>query len=274
MNPEVADETVLDEELAGFNDDSVDAENKEQAPAPEAVEVAPEAPVVKEAPPVQTADQVALNTAIAELERYRVRADKLDGNYGEIVRRLEEMKAAAATPAAAAKYELAEDSFSALDELGLPDLKAAIATSTHAEIQRALQSVPGSTSSEELRRIATEVAIEAQTNALQKQKEEQISELAKAYPDYREMQTTPEWQQWWGTLSPSKQERLKKSNNADYVIDNLDTFVAWRDTVNKKKQVNVKRVNDSVTPTGRTANQPAISLSAHEEELAGFNSND
>lgn len=273
MDPEVTNETILDEELAGFNDDSNEPESKEQAPAPEAAET-PEAPVVKEEPPVQTADQIALNIAIAELEKYRIRADKLDGNYGEVVRKLEEMKAAAATPAAAAKYELSEDSFAELDELGLPDLKTAIAKSTHAEIQRALQSVAATTPPEELRRIAVEAAIEAQNNALQRQKEEQISELRKAHPDFQAMQTTPEWQQWFSTLSASKQERLSKSNNADYVIDRLDDFITWRDTVAKKKQANVKRVNDSITPTGRTASNPTISLSAKEEEIAAFNSND
>ena len=303
MQQEMTDEeATLQDELDGFNEDMPNKEDHahgqpasdESATAPDAESAfagegtsddeqlnvyedhTGEAPVVNESGEPLSADQIALRSAIADLEaRYAARADKLDGNYGQVARELAAMRAAAASPGAAARFEYSEESWAGLDDLGLPDLKEVLAKGAFTEIQRAMQSMPGSSvNPDELKRIALEAAHEAQQFAHQQRKDEAIAELREAHPDFLVMQKTPEWNQWFNSLPKAKQVRLGKSNDANYVIDNLDNFVAWRDNAQRKKQQNKARVDNNVTPTRATVGKPAMTLSAREEELAGFNSMD
>lgn len=241
------------------------------------VVVQEEAPVVQQqkaepatpsAPPASlTPEQLALLSTIPELEKKLAqRVDKVDGNYGEIKRLLESVKKAAATPEGAAN---AEDEWAELKN-EYPELIGGISRGVSASVQRAIQhalTVMPQLSPEQVKEaIAAERQAEHGRTVAN-----DLAILDKVHPDRLELIKTPEWDQWFQSLSEVRRAKLQTTFDLEYVADRLSEFKEFRAKKQAEKQKSQSRIESAVTPQG-TRQTGRSTLSEADEMQRAFES--
>lgn len=218
-------------------------EHKEEKPT-EATPPAPPANGLSE-------DQAKLLSAIPKLEQLLQRVDKVDGNYGEIKRLLEETKKASATPKGAAEFTESDDG-DYLDQ-EFPDLAPAV----QAKIDKSLAKVTAGMTPEQLEHwYQDRKASEHQDSLLI---------LEEVHPDRIAVRESPEWKSWFDGLPVYEQMQLNNSEDPYYVIGMISKFKDHRDTKTSLQEKSKKRIENAVTPRGV---QPTGHSTITEEEAA------
>lgn len=209
----------------------------------------------------------ALEARNADLERgIRQQNDKVFGKIGEVVREMQNIKSSNGG------VELTEDDlaemFSDFPELRRDTLKALNLFAKKQGSPAKKQEEPSAPISQafdpaEVERIAAERAAEA-AEAVRKQLA--VERLEDQHPDWKNVITTPQWNEWLSKQPQETQEQAANSWDVRFISKLLGEHKASL----IKRDTKQKRLEAAVTPQGVAIDGPPATTEA-DEFAAGFN---
>jgi hypothetical protein len=254
MEDEVKDDSnAIDSMTAGYNksrgiEQEAPAPEVEAAPVeqaePEAVEVA----AVEPPAPDLAAEVAALKAQIAELGGTSASVRKIYGELGNINRVVKQLQAAPQGAAGQSeKYaEVLKKAETVAEEF--PELAGPLV-----ELVKELSSTPRAASSPS---VDIEAVVASRVSEMTTQ--QAVEMLADEHPDFMEVRTTPEYEEWLNAKGTEFREKFINSMNPFYVSKHLSEFKAQRDAARAAKEVKKNRLEAAVTPTGEGASGPTV----------------
>lgn len=242
--------------------------NPDKEPEPIKEEVKPEPEPSHEPEPVidpREKELQELREKVARIPEITKRLDDVNGRYGRLTQRFEEIQQKLATPQSAAPHPAAntedllkdlENEFPELAQRLKPAFSALSRPSVNeAEIKKAL---------------IDEIRAEEQVKT-QREIEEARQALQEAHPDYVQDIQSQEWKEWLGTLSDRQRKRIDKSNDPYFAAEQLDAFKSWREskTQNTAPQ-KTNRLAAAVVPTSGAKAPPKSEPSPSEKFRAAY----
>ena len=164
-----------------------------------------------------------------EMADIRKRLDDVNGRYGRLSQKLDDVLTRLATPAKT--QETAADDAVDVEEL-LKDVKEAfgedeIYTSLKGAFSKVLANK--SVDPDSVGKIVTERMAAARESEIQASLKQLVGDTENPgrHPDFFEVRETPEFAEWKKTLSPRDRSLFSRSEDPDYVADMLDEFKEW-----------------------------------------------
>lgn len=221
----------------------------------------------------QPDEMVELRSQVGRIPDLLKRLDDVNGRYGRLAQRFEEMQQRLATPARSqdAATETADDAKELLKDLRdeFPELADKLQSAFSKVIAtRGGTSVdPDAIGKMVAERMATER--QAATDAA-------IQELSEAHPDWMQVRETPEFREWKESLPPRARVRFEKSLDPHYVAEMLDQHKEWLTSRTRQpsgttaSQASKSRLSNAVLPTNGTRQAPKGELDAKAIQRAAY----
>lgn len=203
-----------------------------------------------ETPP--TDDLADLRAQVGKIPDVLKQLNDVNGRYGRLTQRFEEMQARKATPdngaASAAETLDVEEMLKGIkDDFGedgslYPSLKTAFSK---------LASQKSIAPEDVKKMLLDEIAANKQAEV-----DSAMAQLTEARPTWTEDRATPEFKEWKDGLTAKERARLDRSKDPEFVVDRFDDFDAWK--AKKASQVVGKAIQDAKkqdhAPSKRLAN--------------------
>jgi len=198
----------------------------------------------------------------------------VNGRYGSLSQRFEEMTQRLAAPATSKDATAANiaDASELLKDLA--DEYPELAEKLSPAFNRVLGSSGNGMSAEAIQKVIDE----REEAKAKKRLEEAQTELSQAHPDWFTVRETDDYKEWLDSLTPRAKSRFLRSMDPDYVAEKLDDFKDWQvkkhahPQSTEPTQTNTKskdRLKNAITPTNGAATTPQVK-SNKESILAGY----
>lgn len=236
-------------------------------------------PTATETPP-ENQELVELRAQLGKIPGVLKQLDDVNGRYGRLTQRFEELQTRLATPATTqhAANETAVD----VEEM-LKEVKESFGDE---ELYQGLKSA--------FSKMAANKGVDAESvGALVKERlvserkaefDSALTQVTERHPDFYEAKGSLEFKSWTQTLSARDRSMLSRSEDPDYIIEMMDEFKSWHTAEAEKQaekpapsihQKNKSRLEAAVLPTDGTKPptkgepDPKASIRAGYERVAG-----